>query len=1071
MRLAGLTLTNYGNFADERFIFDPTPGRLNLVLAPNAAGKSVLRQAFSDLLCGIHPRSPMDFRYGYPGMRLMAEAVLADGRRLVFGRRKGTGNTLVDADGAALDRAVLDAATGPVDRAVLERLFALDTALLREGGRGLLASGGALAEALVSAAGGLRQARAVLDGLRGERDALAPLGRAPNRPLARAVAALAAARGALREATFTPEAWARAQAALDQATARRAAANAAAADAASRTARLERVRRIRPHLAAHDAAEEWLAAHPDAPTLPPGLAARLAEARGAAVRAEDGLARARARHAELASQYEALAPDPDMLAEAAALTALEVRSGAAEKAVRDLPGVAAEHAARLAEAARLRGELGGAAVRVPPQPALRAARRLIVEHGAQEAEHARLSGLLPARRRELAATREALAALPPAGEVAALEALRREIGDPDTAAADAALARAEAEAARCLALVPRLAGDAAALAALVVPSLAEIEQADAELAEARRAHDAAAQRQRAASGALAAARARLAGQAEVADLIDPDAVAAARRHRDRGWDLVFRTGFGGPLPTADDVAAWSGGEALPIAYVRAVTAADGLADRRQALAGRIAEAAVADRAALAAVAELAEAEAVLTPALAARDAAAARWNALCRAVGQPEGSRLAVLRDFLARREAALAAAQSASLAATARAALAARHAGWQSRLAAALAADPALDLPALLAEAERRLEQRDRHLAARAAADEKLRAANSSAAQVEAELDAHVAARAAWQQRWQASQAALGRDPAEAPAFLDDVLSLYDRLDATDRAAAELAARIAGMNGDIDRFGHAVAALAARLGLRPDDPIASLRLLRARADAARDIAQQRAVLARSLEQAEDDMRAAATAQADAATALRAAIAGAGAEDAEGAERRIALAEARAAQAAGRDAALAALRAEGDGLALAALHAEAATHPAEMLAQLMEEARQRADAAREDGQAASADAASLAGELARHEADLAAVTARADEEAAIAELGQVLDQALLLHGAASLLEYGLKAVEQAGSGGILARIGAHFIALTGGAYASVVTGETESGAADLRVVLPGVPDAPKSVDQLSEGTR
>ena len=64
MRLGTLTLERYGPFETLHLPFDPAPGRLNLIVAPNGYGKSVIRTAISDLLFGIHARTPMDFRFG-----------------------------------------------------------------------------------------------------------------------------------------------------------------------------------------------------------------------------------------------------------------------------------------------------------------------------------------------------------------------------------------------------------------------------------------------------------------------------------------------------------------------------------------------------------------------------------------------------------------------------------------------------------------------------------------------------------------------------------------------------------------------------------------------------------------------------------------------------------------------------------------------------------------------------------------------------------------------------------------------------------------------------------------------
>ena len=82
MRLLFLTLENYGIFQAQRIGFDPATSCINLLIAPNGAGKSILRNAFCDLLFGIHDRTPMGFRYRDGRMRLMAEAVGPDGNKL-----------------------------------------------------------------------------------------------------------------------------------------------------------------------------------------------------------------------------------------------------------------------------------------------------------------------------------------------------------------------------------------------------------------------------------------------------------------------------------------------------------------------------------------------------------------------------------------------------------------------------------------------------------------------------------------------------------------------------------------------------------------------------------------------------------------------------------------------------------------------------------------------------------------------------------------------------------------------------------------------------------------------------
>ena len=85
MRLKRLQLSNYGSFAQLDLQLATEPGRITLITAPNGAGKSVLRQAFHDILFDIPVQSPMKFRHGYPGMALHAEAVDAEGVGFSFG--------------------------------------------------------------------------------------------------------------------------------------------------------------------------------------------------------------------------------------------------------------------------------------------------------------------------------------------------------------------------------------------------------------------------------------------------------------------------------------------------------------------------------------------------------------------------------------------------------------------------------------------------------------------------------------------------------------------------------------------------------------------------------------------------------------------------------------------------------------------------------------------------------------------------------------------------------------------------------------------------------------------------
>ena len=194
MRLTSFTLENYGNFDRLELRLDPEPGRITLIVAPNGAGKTVLRTAFRDWLFGIPGQTPMGFRFGYPGMRLFAEGINGGGGTFAIGRRKGTGNTLIDADSNSVEPSVFARLIGEADESLFKRLFALDTELLRAGVNAIIETGGELGEALFAAGSGIAGMRRLREGLEALRDERAPARRVSSRPLYQALDSIATAR-------------------------------------------------------------------------------------------------------------------------------------------------------------------------------------------------------------------------------------------------------------------------------------------------------------------------------------------------------------------------------------------------------------------------------------------------------------------------------------------------------------------------------------------------------------------------------------------------------------------------------------------------------------------------------------------------------------------------------------------------------------------------------------------------------------------------------------------------------------------------------------------------------------
>ncbi|HUF45129.1 MAG TPA: AAA family ATPase, partial [Aestuariivirgaceae bacterium] len=141
MRLLELHLDRFGCFTDRRLAFRPDAA-LTVIYGANEAGKSTALAAIADALYGIETRSPFDFLHRYADMRLGASILGRDGRRFDFRRRKGSQNTLLDANEAPIGEDALAAFLGGVDRTLFLDAFGLDRERLRGGARRLIDGGG-----------------------------------------------------------------------------------------------------------------------------------------------------------------------------------------------------------------------------------------------------------------------------------------------------------------------------------------------------------------------------------------------------------------------------------------------------------------------------------------------------------------------------------------------------------------------------------------------------------------------------------------------------------------------------------------------------------------------------------------------------------------------------------------------------------------------------------------------------------------------------------------------------------------------------------------------------------------
>ncbi len=1078
MRLTSLLLENYGCFAEICLSFDATPGHINLVVGPNGAGKTVLRGAFRDLLFGIPAQTAMAFRFGYPGMRIVAQGLDEDGVAFAISRRKGVGNTLVDAAGNSLDPIAIRRLIGDADEQLLKRLFALDTSLLRKGAEAMLASGGDLAEALFAGSGiaGLRRVRRQFEAAR---DELAPARRAAGRPLYRALNELGAARSALRQVTARPQVWRQLNEELAFVCDRKTSLAAEQARGQEKIERLQRVKRVRPWLEQLASARRQCAVSANAPRLAADIEDRWQEARQAAALCRRELATEADRARALAARLEVELPGPGMLAERTRIEDLERARDKIAADHRDLPRREVERRQTAERLAALLDELSAASaedvsVISATGPQIAAARELAKRQGVLSQMQQTAATKASDGEREITTIEGALALLHEPEDTTPLAALVDEIqvdGDPPRRLAELIrkLDQQQSRLAAALARLPLWREGQAELAALVPPTRGMIDRAADALA--------------AAGGTLAeaehevarlhaehrAATQRLARERSGKPVPDATAVAAARSHRDLGWALIRRSRFEGEAVDAE-IAAYAGVQGLSAAFERAVGAADDLADRRDEEGQRLASIAEQQRRVAGLDETIAGAERRRAQAAAASEDAGRSWAALTSGLGLADPPNPADMRDFIAAREAALDALADRDCAARAVAAEVERQEAARQRLARLLPEVEPGSLGQALAAARRLIEQGAAGRQRRQQLQERLDTFRRLCRLAADERDNAERLLADWNTAWRACLAALRRPSGEMPAGAEKAIELIEEARRVRDKLAELDHRIAGMKRNIAEFDACVAGLVATLApdLRDQSTEAAADELRRRLAKNLEIEARRGLLGNQLREATARQEDAAIRQnAAEATleALRQEIGGGC--DPEIADR-MALARRRTEAEAKLREVEAELAAIGEGWSVEKLQCEAAALPADEVE--IELARLRDDDRRigSEREIAAGEEVRLSEELRRIGAGEGAIEAAQRRQAALAAVARISGDALLYHAASCLLQRAIERLREIGERGVVDRIGSTFASLTGNAFAGISIDEDDKGAPCL-VAVAADRRTSKRIGELSEG--
>lgn len=243
MRLARLDLTRYGKFTDRSLSFPKSGYDLHLIVGPNEAGKSTIRQAILDLFYGIAKSSPYGYKHGLPEMAIGGLLEDADGP-FEFQRFKRNKNPLVNATGESFPESVLVKRLGGTDERFFERMFGLDHASLVAGGMEILNSAGDVGQMLFQAASGIASLHHVRTKLEEEAHALWGDRKRGDAAYYIAYKQFTDAEARIKAVGVTAHKWLTSKRQLDQTVAEAGTALTAYRELESRRERLERIRRV-----------------------------------------------------------------------------------------------------------------------------------------------------------------------------------------------------------------------------------------------------------------------------------------------------------------------------------------------------------------------------------------------------------------------------------------------------------------------------------------------------------------------------------------------------------------------------------------------------------------------------------------------------------------------------------------------------------------------------------------------------------------------------------------------------------------------------------------------------------
>lgn len=585
MRFQRVRIPAFGPFTDLEIGFPATGQDLHVIYGENEAGKSSLLRAIRDLLFGIHGQSPDNFLHDYKNLRLIGEIENRAGKRLIFQRRKGNKNTLLDESGNALPDLALQPFLGHIDQSYFSTMFGLGGTELREGAQQLLRGEGEIGSALFSASMGGTPVQRVLDALQVESERIFKGRATVNVSIRPATKRYKELLRQSRDAMIAADLWDELIRELEVQEAAREDLENELSAAEREIAWIQRCEDALPTVGRLNEEKRLLGELPPLPEVSSDFSERAKDARNSVRESNDKVKNLTATIAQLETQLEKCVISPEIMAEESGLDSLHREFGAYQKGKDDLTGLrrklaGIEPVLRAGmDGLRIKGEFNsleelriGSAVRLACEEAaedLKESRRKHEEYqrGVEQlkqeiADQGEDLDSLPDA--DLTPLRDALAIASEATEAdRTLDSSRKEV--------DALFRKANAD----LALLPGLPEDLDSAVRIPIPSLATIRKFAAKFESLKRDTDAASKRLKDEEKSIKLMRAELSRLERRGELPTEDSLKEARDHRNRGWELVLEEwkGTGAQEVYEADLPLE---EAFPHAMIRADEIADQL---------------------------------------------------------------------------------------------------------------------------------------------------------------------------------------------------------------------------------------------------------------------------------------------------------------------------------------------------------------------------------------------------------------------------------------------------------------------------------------------------------------